>query len=76
MPTPVNEAIEGEGGGARRANEGGGRDKGRGHHGEVVKKEIFYMHPKKAPVLAGYIGLFFWKCWSIVRDDVMALVKL
>jgi hypothetical protein len=37
-----------------------------------VKKVILEAPKEKVPGLDGFIGLFFSKCWSKIKGDIMA----
>jgi hypothetical protein len=43
---------------------------------EEVKVAITQMHGDKAPGPDGFTGLFFKRCWDIIKGDVMAVVHL
>ena len=38
---------------------------------EEMHTTIKVLHPKKAPSLNGFIGMFFKHCWEIIKDDLI-----
>lgn len=46
------------------------------HFGEEeIKNVIMHLPNEKAPGPDGFIGLFYKKCWPIIRDDLIAALQ-